>query len=256
MGAYVTANGVHTYYEVTGAGDPVVLLHGGMSTVDSWLPQISALSRQYRVYAPERRGHGRTPDVPGPVSYELMADDTAAFLHEVGIGPAHLVGWSDGAVVAALVALHHPHLVGKLVLVGQYFNPDGRRPEWHALVDSADGRLEAMFRTQYEHVSPDGPQHFAVVYAKMLHLWRTEPDIPLPTLARIKAPTLVMQADDDLVTVEHSAALAAALPDAQLAVLPGTSHAAPLEKAHLVNQLLLDFLAAEQRRKLMPLAGP
>jgi pimeloyl-ACP methyl ester carboxylesterase len=108
VGEYVNVGDVRTYYEVHGGGEPVVLLHGGFGTVESWAMQTPALAERYRVYVPERRGHGRTPDVNGPITYETMAADTAAFLEAAGTGAAHLVGWSDGAVVGMLVALRRP----------------------------------------------------------------------------------------------------------------------------------------------------
>ena len=108
MTGYIDAGGVHTYYEVRGPGDPVVMLHGGFATIETWEAQAAALAERYRVYLPERRGHGRTPDVDGRMTYEAMAADTAAFMEALGIGPAHLVGWSDGGSVALYVALRRP----------------------------------------------------------------------------------------------------------------------------------------------------
>jgi pimeloyl-ACP methyl ester carboxylesterase len=255
VGEYVNAGGVRTYYEVYGEGEPVVMLHGGLATAESWAMQVPALAERYRVYVPERRGHGRTPDVGGPITYEMMAADTAAFLDAVGTGAAHLVGWSDGAVVGMLVALRRPRLVRKLVVIGQYFNADGEVPEFRAMIDYWDSNLPEELHEAYDLVSPDGPEHFPVVLEKMMRMWREEPDIALSELAGVRAPALVMQGDDDIVEVEHSAALAATLADAQLAVLPGTSHMAPLEKPDLVNRLILGFLSDPQPEKMMSLRG-
>ena len=117
-GHYVETGRVQTYYEVNGSGDPLILLHGGMCTAETFDGQAGALAEHFRVYVPERRGHGRTADVPGPITYEIMAQDTVAFIEALGIERAHLVGWSDGALVGLLVALWRPELVGKLVLDG------------------------------------------------------------------------------------------------------------------------------------------
>ncbi|WP_329125722.1 alpha/beta fold hydrolase [Streptomyces sp. NBC_01465] len=258
MGEYGTFNGLRTYYEAYGAGDPVLLLHGGGVTADSWWGQIPALSEHYRVYAPERRGHGRTQDLEGPITSRLMAADTAALIETLCDGrPAHVIGWSDGAKVALRLALDRPELVRKLVVIGLSVSRDGDTPAAAELMHGpgSEQALEEMFRPQYEPLSPDGPGHFPVVFAKLLEMWRTEPDLAFSELAALPMPTLVMQGDDDGVRVEHSAALAAAVPGAQLAVVPGTSHALPLEKPALVGQLLLDFLADEQTRKLMPLGS-
>jgi pimeloyl-ACP methyl ester carboxylesterase len=225
-----------------------------MVGIDSWEAQAAALSERYRVYLPERRGHGRTPDVPGPMTYEAMAADTVAYLDLMGLYRADLVGWSDGALIAALVALRHPYRVRKLVLIGQFFNPDGERPEAKAVRERFAERPPQILKDRYGALSPDGPDHFAVVLAKALRMWDTEPRLALADLAGIAAPTLIMQGDDDVVSVEHSAEAVRALAEAQLAVIPGASHAAPLEKPDLVNHLILDFLADRQVPKRMPLA--
>src|SRR5215208_4129969 len=133
-GDYVDAGGVWTYYEATGDGDPLVLLHGGMCTIETFDGLTPALAERYRVHAPERRGHGRTPDVEGPITYAIMAEDTIAFIEAVGIAPAHLVGWSDGAFVALLVALRRPALVRKLALIGQFVNVAGVDPRFTAMM--------------------------------------------------------------------------------------------------------------------------
>ena len=132
---YVQAGGLRTYYETEGEGEPLVLLHGGLWTVETMEAQTQALSARYRE-RPERRGHGRTADVAGPITYEAMAADTIAFLEAMQMGRAHLVGWSDGAVVALRVALDRPDLVGKLVFIGNYASLDGARPDQIALMDA------------------------------------------------------------------------------------------------------------------------
>jgi pimeloyl-ACP methyl ester carboxylesterase len=242
--AYVDVNGLRTWHEVRGEGHAVVLLHGAFAGASSWSSQAPALADAgYRVHLPERRGHAHTPDVPGPLTYEVMADDTVAYLDGVVGGPAHLVGWSDGAVVALLVAQRRPDLVARLVLIGQYYNASGRVAG--GLVDqlSAGGdQVMGFLRAEYDQVSPDGPEHFPVVFAKTVQMVRTEPEIDLASLARVGAPTLVLQSDRDDVTLEHGTAVAAALPRGRLAVLPGT-HALPVENPGVVNALLLWFLA-------------
>lgn len=145
-------------------------------------------------------------------------------------------------MVAALVAMTSPELVDRVVLIGQYYDlagavPDGLTGHLIALRDDPPGFL----RGSYDQVSPDGPEHFVAVYAKTVAMISTEPQIALTELAAIAAPTLVLQGDRDEVRLEHSAAVAAAIPQARLAVLPGT-HALPIESPSVVNALLVDFL--------------
>jgi pimeloyl-ACP methyl ester carboxylesterase len=239
---YVDVAGIPTWHEVGGEGADVVLLHGAFSDAAAWAAQAPALAQAgFRVLVPERRGHGHTRDVDEPLTYDVMAADTVAYLEAEAGGPAHLVGWSDGAVVALLVALQRPDLVRRLVLIGQYYNSSGRirgsdLDRWLHSEEAQD-----TLREGYNRVSPDGPGHFPVVYAKTMLMIDSEPEIDLTALAAVSAPTLVLQGDRDEVTLEHGAAVAAALGDGRLAVLPAT-HALPVELPGLANSLLISFL--------------
>jgi pimeloyl-ACP methyl ester carboxylesterase len=239
---YIEVAGWPTWHEVHGQGPPVVLLHGGFSGAAGWAVQAPALAGAgFRVYVPERRGHAHTPDRDGPLSYGAMAEDTISYLDLVTGGPAHLVGWSDGAVVALLVAQQRPDLVQRLVLIGQYYNSAGRLPDPALENWLRSEEAVGLLRQGYDPVSPDGPAHFPVVYAKTIAMFDTEPELDLATFAAVTAPTLVLQGDRDAVTLEHGAAVAAALPEGRLAVLPGT-HALPVELPGVVNPLLVSFL--------------
>jgi pimeloyl-ACP methyl ester carboxylesterase len=195
--------------------------------------------------------------VDGPITYANMAQDTIAFLDAAGLRSVRLIGWSDGGNVALLVALARPDLVGKLVVIGAAANRDGYTAEQIELFEAWRGRpspaIMAGFKQMYGAVSPHGPEHFEVVFAKLGESWATEPGLDLADLGRVEAPTLILLGDDDVLTVEHAAAMVRALPDAQLAVVPGTSHAVVMEKPEVVNRLLLDFLAADQVPRMMSL---
>ncbi|MEV6109471.1 alpha/beta hydrolase [Streptomyces sp. NPDC051940] len=255
MGDYVRLPGVRTWYEADGAGDPLILLHGGLCTNETWGAQRADLAARFRVLLPERRGHGRTPDVEGPLSYRDMADDTVAFIESTAGGPAHLVGWSDGGIVALLVAVARPDLVRKVVAMGANFLPfpqSGAAPEAFDQL-TPDGPELAVFREAYEAVSPDGAGHWPVVVGKLREMARTEPAIATGDLARIGAPTLVLVGDDDLITLEHTIALYRAIPGSELAVVPGTSHALLMEKPAVVNRIILDFLTGDPIPTLLPI---
>jgi pimeloyl-ACP methyl ester carboxylesterase len=250
-GNYADVDGVRTYYEVTGTGDPLILLHGGLCTAETWDAQTTALAERYRVYVPERYGHGRTPDIDGPITYENMAEHTIAFMEALGIESAHLAGWSDGALVGLLVALRRPKLVRKLVWIDQYVTladaPPGLLPFLEGMsIDTAPTFVVELYRA----FSPDGPDHFAVVLNKLKTLWTAQTGVDLSDLEHVKATTLVLAADEGGMTIEHVAAVRRALPDSQLAVVPGTSHGLVMEKPHVVNQVILDFLADEQVEKM------
>ncbi|MDQ8707191.1 alpha/beta hydrolase [Streptomyces sp. LHD-70] len=239
MAAYAQLGDVNTWYDEHGAGTPLVLLHGGLVDARFFAPNLDALAEKFHVYTPERRGHGHTPDVPGPITYQLMADDTIAFLEQVVAEPADLVGHSDGAFVAMLVAMQRPELVQRLVLISGGFNKSGEAApdtEW-----DVDAIFDFLGPT-YGEVSPDGIDHFRVVATKIGEMAAKEPDLKASDLAAVSARTLVMFSDDDLVTMRHVVEMYDAIPGAELAVVPGTSHFLTQEKPHLVNALVLDFL--------------
>jgi pimeloyl-ACP methyl ester carboxylesterase len=241
--AYVDVDGLNVWHEVTGDGEPVVLLHGAFGGATSWFAQVPALvAAGFQVYAPERRGHAHTADVEGPLTYAVMAADTIAYLDQILGRQAHVVGWSDGAVVAVLVAMQRPDLVDRMVLIGQYYNSSGKSDSelFDALMAQREGAM-TFLRAGYDPYSPDGPEHFQVVFDKTLAMIQTEPELDLAALSEITAPTLVLQGDRDEVSLAHSAAVAAALPAGRLAVLPGT-HALPIESPDVVNPLLVAFL--------------
>ena len=253
MGEYIELLGVKTWYEVEGQGDPLLLLHGGFCTNETWDPQRADFAAKHRVFLPERRAHGHTPDVEGLLSYHDMASDTIDFLTSVVGSPAHLVGWSDGGIVALLVAIERPDLVRKIVVTGTYFKPVPELGQAEMLDElTSDAPDLEMFHAMYAAASPDGPEHWPIVVGKLLEMYRREPHIPIEDLGRISAPTLVLVGDDDVVTLEHTIELYRAIPNSELAVVPGTSHAHFMEKPSLVNRIVLDFLDNDPVPTMMP----
>jgi pimeloyl-ACP methyl ester carboxylesterase len=182
-----------------------------------------------------------------------MATDTIDFLTTVVEGPAHLVGWSDGGIVALLVAIARPELVRKIAVTGANFKPPPEIGPAEGLDElTADAPEMAMFRAMYEAASPDGPEHWPIVVGKMVEMIRAEPDIPMEDLGRIGAPTLVLVGDDDFISLEHTVELYRAIPNSELAVVPGTSHAHFMEKPSLVDRIVLDFLDNDPVPTMMP----
>jgi pimeloyl-ACP methyl ester carboxylesterase len=255
VGTYVVIGGVDTWYDEAGQGEPLVLLHGGMCTNETWGAQTLAFSERFRTLAPERRGHGHTADVEGPLTYGDMATDTIGFLDKVVGGPAHLVGWSDGGIIGLMVAIARPDLVRKLVVIGTNYDTAGVVPEAEEMFAqmAPDSPGMARLRGLYETHSPDGPDHWPVVFAKFLEMAQREPHIAAADLGRISAPTLVLIGDDDMVSLEHTVALYRAIPNAELAVVPGASHTVLMEKAELMNRIVLDFLEQEPAATMLPL---
>jgi pimeloyl-ACP methyl ester carboxylesterase len=238
----VEIHGVTTHYEEQGQGDPLVLLHGGLSSSTEWGMQLPAVAAAYHVFAPDRRGHGRTSDTDAPYTYEDMATETIAFLEQVVGGPARLVGWSDGGNVALLVAAQRPDLVHRQVVVGANFHHAGLM-DVADMGDDPDAPEVAIFKALHDAVSPGGPDHWSSFFRRSMQMWREGPTMTVADLAGIDVPTLVLVGDDEPITFEHTCALYEALPASQLAVVPGASHLLLLEKADAANRLILDFLA-------------
>ena len=232
-----------------GSGEPVLLLHGGLSNSDLLLDRIGPrLAERHRLIAFDRRGHGRTADTDAAFHYADMATETVRVIEEVIGGPAHLVGWSDGGIVALLVALERPDLVHKLVVIGTNYHHSGVLP----VEPDPESPLMQALGSAYIERSPDGPDHLEVVYAKTMAMFTSEPTLTTSDVALITQPTLVVAGDDDVMTLSHTCSLYEALPQGQLAVVPAASHALPVEHPALLAGLTADFLRAEPARTLLP----
>ncbi|HEU5027169.1 MAG TPA: alpha/beta hydrolase [Spirillospora sp.] len=240
---------VHMWHDERGAGDPVVLLHGGMTDGRCFTGNLDGLAGAFRVYLPDRRGHGRTPDAPGPITIDAMARDTAAFLDRVVGGPARLVGYSAGGSVALRTATLRPDLVERLVLISTAYDLDGM-----IFKPSAEGPVPAPIVDAYAEVSPDGRDHFPAVLRKIADAAATEPAPDPSDLRAVTARTLVLAGDDDLVTLDHTVALYRALPTAELAVLPNASHLLLMEHPETVRALVRTFLTTDAAPTYMPIS--
>jgi pimeloyl-ACP methyl ester carboxylesterase len=237
MSGYAQLGDVRAYYEEDGDGEPLVLLHPGLADSRAFEQYLPALAQRFRVFRPDRRGHGRTADVDGPITYDVMAEETIAFLEQVVGGSAHLLGHSDGAPVALLVALRRPDLVRRLVFSAGVFHHDGWTPGSIELDDETVG----FFADYWGAVAPQGPEHFHVVKDKLDRMHREEPTLTEDDLADYPGPALVMVGDrDGEIRPAHTLALFNGLPDAQLAVLPGTGHGG------IDTRVVIDFLTASR----------
>lgn len=245
-GQYVDVNGLKTYYEVHGEGEPLLLLHGGFGNAPSMAPMTSILSKRYRVYLPERRGHGHTPDI-GDITYELMSEDTVGFMRALGIEKAHIVGYSDGAIICFYLGMRHPEIVDHLVPISGNFHWSGLSERSRTIFEKSTPEAFAQVLgdlvAHYNEVSPDGPDHFPVVFNKLQRLFLTEPNLTAEDLAAIKAPTMVLAADRDLMPIEHTVELHRAIEGSELCLIPGANHALVFDRADEVCAAVLRFLS-------------
>jgi pimeloyl-ACP methyl ester carboxylesterase len=244
MASKMDIDGHPTWVEdLDGSGAPLLLLHGGMSNSDELLGSIGrGLSDSYRVVAFDRRGHGYTADTDADFHYADMANETIRVLEEAIAGAAHLVGWSDGGIIALLVALRRPDLVRKLVVIGTNFHYNGTVP----VELDPESPLMLELGKAYIERSPDGAGHLDTVIRKSFAMLSSEPTLTAADIAQIGKSVLVVVGDDDIVALPHTVTLYEALPDSQLAVVPGASHALPLEQPDAVSALIRKFLDATE----------
>ena len=200
-----------------------------------------SLDKYFRIAAFDRRGHGRTADTDEPFTFEAMAEEAIAFL-EMLDRRVHLVGHSDGANVALLVALQRPDLLRRVVVIGANYHSGG---VMDMPVRDEESDEFAEWTMKFGALSPDGPEHAVVVAEKTRLMYETGPTMSVHDLATISVPVLVMAGDDDVVTLEHTCSMYEAIPQGQLSIVPGTSHQLLKEKTEESVAIIHEFLTSE-----------
>ena len=258
---YAPVNDLRMYYEIHGEGPPLILLHGAYMTVDLMGPILPGLATSRQVIAPEQQGHGRTADIDRALTYEQMADDTAALIRHLDLEHADVVGYSMGGGIALQLAIRHPDLVRKLVVASATFSSDGMPAEALAMFPSITPELFAgsPIEAEYLRVAPN-PGDFPRLVEKLTRLDTTHFAWPPEDVRGIAAPTLIVLGDSDGVRLEHAVEMfklrgggamgdLAGLPQSQLAILPGTAHFVPpgsglLDRADWLLAMIPPFLDA------------
>jgi len=258
---YAPVNGLSMYYEIHGEGQPTLLLHGAYMTIDMMGPLLSGLTRTREVIAVEQQGHGRTADVDRPITYEQMADDTAALLQHLGIERADVIGYSMGGGVALQMAVRHGDAVRKLVVASATYTSDGMPAVALDMFPSITPEMFAgsPIESEYQRLAPN-PDDFANLVEKLKRLDTTEFAWPADDIRGIAAPTLIVVGDSDGVRLEHAVEFFGlrgggvmgdlqGMPASQLAVLPGTAHFVPpgyglLDRADWLLAMIPTFLDA------------
>jgi pimeloyl-ACP methyl ester carboxylesterase len=253
---YAPVNGLEMYYEIHGAGQPLVLLHGAFSAIGtSFGALLPGLARTRQVIGFELQAHGRTADIDRPLSIEQLADDVAAAIRHLGLERADVLGYSMGGSVALHLALRQPDVVRKLVLASVTYTLGGVHP---GLMDglgemTPDMMVGSPWHDEYLRLAPR-PQDFAALFAKKTQMDRGLRDLPAEAIQSIQAPTLLILGDSDLVRPEHAVEMfrllgggvfgdmPPGLPKSQLAILPGTTHVTLVNQADLLLPMLTAFL--------------
>lgn len=252
---YAPVNGLKMYYEIHGAGEPLILLHGGVVGIDHFRPNLPALARGRKVIAVELQAHAHTADIDRPLSYEAMADDVAALMTYLRLPRADVLGYSLGGGVALQVAFRHPTLIRKLVVVSANFKRAGWYPEVLAAFDQMGPSAgEPLKQSPLAELYPN--VNWSVLFGKLGEMLRKDYDWSLD-VAAIKAPTMIVFADADSMRTAHVMEFFGLLgggqkdagldgsgrPTAQLAILPGLTHY-NISSAAALAAVVIPFLDA------------
>jgi pimeloyl-ACP methyl ester carboxylesterase len=250
---YIEVRGAKLYTQIYGHGPPIVFLHGGMAFFDnSFVKQRDYFATYRTVIGIDQRGYGHSPDGPWSLSYQMMADDTAAIIEQLGLGPVDVVGHSDGANLALILARDHPQLVRHLVISGANIRVDlapdeKQRAQWSPQqlaehLRAIAERLPPWFLPDYTKVSPDGPGHWMTLLAKSYDMWLQPKVIEPADLKKISIPVLVMAGDHDFSSIEENAEIFRDLPNGQLIIVPASNHGTFNKRPELVNFAIREFL--------------
>lgn len=257
VGDRVEVNGMQMYYEVSGQGDPLVVLHGAYMNIPSMGEIIPRLAESHTVYALEFQGHGRTTDIDRPITYPNLADDVAAFMDAVGLEKADVFGYSMGAAAGLQVAIRHPKKVNKLVAASVAYDAEGWQPAFKEFIPqmTVDMFVEMPFAEEYRELAAD-PDGFPALVEKLIAL-EHEPMAWEEDVKTLQTPVLIIAGDADVATLEHTVAMfrllgggvmgdmGEPLPASRLAIMPATSHTAVITQVDLLMGFIDPFLKGE-----------
>lgn len=261
---YAPVNGLKMYYEIHGQGKPLVLLHGSYMTIDlNYNAIIPVLAKSHQVIALEMQGHGRTADINRAFGYPAFADDVAGLLKHLKIDSADILGYSLGGTVALQLAIRHPKVVSKLVIISSVYKHEG----WIKAARDLFTTMKPEFfdatplKTEYDRVAPD-KAHWRTFVEKNIAFDNQPFDLGIENVKAIKAPTLLISGDNDGVDFNHLTEMyralgggvfgdMAGLPKSQLAVLPAMTHVTLMMQTDNLASIILPFLNGTQTKATM-----
>mgnify|MGYP002384249486 CR=1 FL=1 len=220
-GHYAAVNDLNLYYEIHGSGSPLVLLHGGGSTIESNFGRIlPSLAKTHKVIAIESQSHGHTADIDRPTSFEQDADDVAALLAQLHIEKADFMGFSNGSTTALQIAIRYPKLVNKLVLTSTLYKRSGMPPGFFEGMKKATlNDMPQPLQDAYRKINPD-PKGLQAMFRRDADRMINFKDIPDSLIHAIQSPAFVINGDAEVIQAEHALELFRTLPHAQLAIMP------------------------------------
>ena len=244
---HVDRDGARIWYAIVGVGAPVILLHGGMASSDTWGNQVPALIRSHhRVILIDSRGHGRSTLGSKPLSYELMEGDVLAVMDALGVAKASIVGWSDGANTGLVMAMRNPERLGKLYAFGANMNLQAIKPD--AFSAPILGQVVERLARDYERLSPT-PEGFGALHNAVEAMQKVEPDYSTEQLRSIHGPQVIIVDGDheEFIKHDHPAYLAGTIPGSRFTILKDAGHFAPWQQVDAFNISMIGFLSEKPR---------
>jgi pimeloyl-ACP methyl ester carboxylesterase len=222
IGKYAKVNGLNMYYEEHGTGFPLVLIHGGGSTIGTTFGRIlPALAKSHKVIAVEIQAHGHTADIDRPLSFVQDVDDIAELLRQLHIAKADIFGFSNGASTTLEMAIRHPEMVNKIIVASTFYKKAGAYPWfWEMMKKPTFEGMPQALKDAYLAINPD-QKALHKMYERDVARMQSFPDIKEEDIATIKAPALIICGDKDVVTPEHAVEMYRKIPHASLAIFPG-----------------------------------
>ena len=260
-GNFVSVNGIKMYYEDHGEGPPIVLLHGGTGTASlNWEAYYPIFSQDFRVIAPDSRGHGRTNNPSGEWSYEVMADDIVEFIKELGLQKPYICGWSDGGQIGLDLAIRYPGLASAYIVGGVVKkNSEEKLQPFREIGFVGPGEINF---NQYENALPEwveilravhshqGAEYWKELLTGISSLWMT-PFNYTDDLAKILDPTLIIIGDrDQFIPVEEAVLMYRLIPNAELVVLPNADHSLSRTRVKEFSETALEFIKRQSTANL------
>ena len=221
-GGYASVNGLKMYYEIYGAGTPLVLIHGGGSTIHTTFGRVlHSFAKTHKVIAVEMQAHGHTADVDRPLSFEQDADDVAELLKQLNVDKADIFGFSNGASTTLQLAIRHPQLVNKIVVASTFYNRHGAQPWfWEMMAKPTFEGMPQPLKDAFLKINPDTTA-LHKMYERDVARMQSFPDISEILMKTITAPAFIIMGDADVVLPEHAVEMRRLLPHSRLAIIPG-----------------------------------
>ena len=256
QGHYVQANGLKMYYEECGSGQPLILLHGGTVTSQMWQPFLPTFAPHFRVLTPDSRAHGKTNNPTGELSYSLMADDIVAFVRALNLTKPLMFGYSDGGQIALEIAMRYPGAVAAFVVGAAWYKfSETYTNSLKSFGSQALGVVDFekiqrdlpdwVSQLKIDHARPEDPDDWQTLLKQISILWWTPLDYSVEDFHKITEPTLILIGDrDGLIELNQAVDMYQLIPQAELVVLPNTTHFSALNEFSV--NIVLDFLTRHQ----------